>query len=248
MPKRIVMAFALGTLTAAVALAQAPARQRVAPREKPRPRAAVAIIDLRDVAIDKKPPKRLAEPATALRVKPPSHTNAVSAAFSPGQLREVLRDIGLGAVPPNVYARFTPSAMSVPGKGFLFLLVPTWVYPDHVQFFSSGGGGDLTWVYNGPAVVLREPGTYVFDFLVEFNDAPVGTPYTCEAMIGDVPVGDQTVENTGGLQHVLVVKALDAALLALGDAMKSVGIHCFKSSGPQVLAGWTLYLVDVTKL
>jgi hypothetical protein len=247
MTRRILAGFVLLAMTAALALAQVPARRTFPPREKTGLKAAVTVIDLRNVAGEKKPPKRAADPLFSLRKMSGSKPNSAVSTLAPAQLGEALQGAGISVVPSNVYARFTPGQSNAQGKGYMYLLGPDVVYPDHVQFTPSGEQA-FPRMFNGPMVVLREPGTYVFDFLVEFPDAPVGTYYSCIVLVGQNDLQTKAVVKTDGPQHILVVWTLDQDGLALPDDRRSVGIYCYlsRSGGPDV--PWMFYLADVTKI
>ena len=101
---------------------------------------------------------------------------------------------------------------------------------------------------SGAMVVLREPGTYVFDFLIEFPYWPAGTSYNCDVMIGLEAYQTQALTRVEGPQHVLVIWPMDQAMLSLEDRQRSVGIHCYQPGAADELIGWTFYLLDVTKL
>ena len=248
MPKRILVAVVFIALAAQLVLAQQPQlqRQKVAPPAKPKVKTAVTVIDLRNVTADKKPPKRAADPVYSMRMASGPKTTAV-AALPAAQLSEALKGAGISVVPANVYARFTPGQLNVPGKGYLLLAAPYWSYPDRAEFYSSYSGSS-PWIWNGPKVVLREPGTYVFDFLVDYAGAPVGSFYECEVSVGFLGYQVQAIMRTADPQHILVIWPVDQAMISLSDEQRSIGIHCYRSDSRDQLEPWTLYLVDVTKL
>jgi hypothetical protein len=212
---------------------------------KPLPRAAVTVIDLRNVVVDKKPPKREAEPTYSLRMKVGARMNAT--ALNAVQLSEALKGAGISVPPPNVYARLTPGQISAAGKAYMFLMFPSEVYPDRVEFDSSSLGNER-FSTNGPMVVLREAGTYVVDFLVEFPGVPAGLSFECRVMGGLGVLQLQEISAQSGPQHILVVVSQDAFRQGQDDLQKSIGLHCSRSALKDATIGWTLYLVDITKL
>lgn len=248
MSKRFLCALVLVFFAFGLAAAQQPMRQKTAPMAKPRPRSAVTVIDLRNVANEKKPPKRAPEATYSTRMMHGQGSNAAVAALAPMQLSEALRGAGISVTPPNVYARFTPGQTRIPGKGYMYLASADWAFPDHVEFHDFHLDYEGVAPENGPMVVLREPGTYALDFLVEFTHAPVGTPYGCDVLVGSGILQVQALEKTGGPQHIVVIWSLDPAMLGLQDEQRSVGIHCYMTGRSARIVPWTLYLVDVTKL
>jgi len=249
MPRQILFALAFFALAAPITSAQRPQlqRQQISPSEKPKVQTAVTVIDLRQVTAEKKPPKRAADPVYSTRRMSGAGSKSAVAALPLSQLGEALRGVGIGAPPANVYARFTPGQLTVPGKGYMILAAPYWTYPDHAEFYSTAEGG-APMIWNGPAVVLREPGTYVFDFVVEFPTSPSGTFHDCGVQVGFTTYQIQAVESINGPQHILVIWPIGQDMLDLGDELRSVGIHCSKPrAGDQVLT-WKFFLVDVTKL
>jgi len=249
MPRWVIVVLAFFALAAPIASAQRPQlqRQKIAPTEKPKVQTAVTVIDLRNVTADKKPPKRAADPVYSTRLMSGGGSRPAAAALPLSQLGEALKGVGIGAPPANVYARFTPGQPTVPGKGYLLLAAPYWTYPDHAEFYSTAEGG-APMIWNGPAVVLREPGTYVFDFVVEFPTSAPRTFYNCGVQVGFTTYQIQAVENMNGPQHILVIWPIGPDMLDLSDELRSVGIHCSEpGAGGQVLT-WTFYLVDVTKI
>lgn len=247
MPKRIFVAVVFITLAAQIILAQQSKMQKAVPLEKPKVKTAVTVIDLRNVTADKKPPKRAADPSYSMRKMSTGGTKTAVSALAAGELSEALKGAGISVVPSSVYARFTPGQSRVQGKGYMFLAAPYWSYPDRAEFYSSYTGS-APWIWNGPEVVLREPGTYVFDFLVDYTGAPVGSFYECEVHVGFVGYQVQAVMRTGDPQHILVIWPVDQAMISLPDDQRSIGIHCYRSDSREQLEPWTFYLVDVTKL
>lgn len=245
MPKRVLIAMIFIALAAQLVLAQQPKMQRAVPPAKPKPTTAVTVIDLRGLAGEKKPPKREADSAYSMRMMSGTGAKAPTAALAPAQLGAALQEAGISVVPSNLYARLAPGQSSAHGKGYICLLRPEAVYPDRAQF-------PLAWehaapgTYNGPLVVLREPGTYSLDFLVEFTDSPVGGFHNCLVLIGHNDVQMKVVSKTEGPQHIVIVWTMDQERAALPDEARSVGIHCYIHTGSNPT--WTFYLVDVTKL
>lgn len=242
----------LGITVLAIALivpflaGQAPKRIGVAPREKPRLTAAITVIDLRDVASDKKPPKR--EPGQVFlprMMMPGSSPNRPLSGLPPGQLSEALRSAGIGPMATNVYARFTPGQSNLTGKGYLFLAFPAFVFPDHAEF-QSGTRDQFTGNLGGPRVVLRQPGTYTIDFLVEFTAAPAQAFVICQSVVGTAIRQVKTLRAAGGPQHIVMVYTLSPEAAGAPDEDRSIGINCFQEAGPEKTP-WTLYLVDVAK-
>jgi len=244
MAKRIGTVILLVALIAVTAAAQAKRIGKAVPREKPQLTTGVTVIDLRNVTSDKKPPKRSPQQIALPRMMPGTQTNKVLAGLPPAQLGEAFKSAGINAAPANVYARFTPTQVHAAGKGYLYFDAPDFAFPDHVEFHSSFSSEP--WDSNGPCVVLREPGTYVFDFLVEFIGGPPGAEFGCQIMIGPLFPQVQSIKPVSGPQHILVIWNLDPATAALPETDKAIGIHIY----PKLLdrADWTFYLVDVTKL
>lgn len=250
MPKRILLGFVLVALCTALALAQVPInRKAFPPRAKPGPKAAVTVIDLRDTAGDKKPPKRAMDAPVSMRMMPGSGAkgNAAEAlALGPAELGAALQQAGITVAPSGVYARLIPGQSSARGKGYLALMKPDAAFPDHADFTPAPTHNDPG-NFNGPRVVLREPGTYSFDFLVEFANVPVDTFCNCVVLIGQNQMQLKVVRKTEGAQHIVVVWTLSPERAALPDEQRSLGIYCYLPSAAQGVP-WTLYLVDVTKL
>lgn len=171
-------------------------------------------------------------------------SNKILSGLAPAQLNEAFKSAGISAPPASVYARFAPGQLHAAGKGYLYFDAPDFAFPDHVEFHSLYSSEP--WDSNGPLVVLGEPGTYAFDFLVEFVGGPPGAEYGCQIMIGSQFPQIQTIKPTAGPQHILVIWNLDPATAGLPDVEKAIGIHIY----PKLLdrADWTFYLVDVTKL
>lgn len=248
MPKRVLTAVLFIALAAPFVGAQVLGRGKVVPRQKPRLATAVTVIDLRNLADEKKPPKRAPDAFFSPRMRSISSPRASTAALSPMQLSEALQSAGISVVPPNVYARFTPGQSSAHVKGYMYLESPAWVYPDHAEFNLTVEHAPSHENSNGPLVVLREPGTFSFDFLVEFPNAPTGAHVTCCVMSGTSCRQVKLLRAENGVQHVIVIRTLDQAAMDLEDEQRSVGIYCFiEASGPTPLT-WLLYLVDITKL
>jgi len=245
MRRRFGLAILFVVLIAPFLAAQAPKRIRVAPREKPRLGAAVTVIDLRNVFSDKKPPKRGPDQVVLPRMMMPgSSPNRALTGLSSGQLSEALVGAQIGPLATNVYAHFTPGQSYAPGKGYLFLASPVFVFPDHVEFQSVGHSADPS-LADGPKVVLREPGSYTLDFLVEFTGAPPESNMGCYALIGYGIPQVHPVKVASGPQHIVLVFNMDQERAAAPDEARSVGIRCYQS--PTGKTPWTLYLVDVTK-
>lgn len=244
MAKRIGFIVLLVALIAPSAGAQGKRIGKAAPLEKPRLATAVTVIDLRNVTSDKKPPKRSPTQIALPRVMSGAAPNKVLSGLAPAQLNEAFKSAGISAPPANVYARFAPGQLNAIGKGYLYFDAPDFAFPDHVDFHSLFSSEP--WNSNGPLVVLREPGTYAFDFLVEFIGGPPGVEYGCQVRIGSQFPQVQTIKPTAGPQHILVIWNLDPATAGLPDEEKAIGIHVY----PKLLdrADWTFYLVDVTKL
>ncbi len=215
--------------------------------EKAKARSAITVIDLRNVLGDKKPPKREADSTFSMRMMTGPRTGGGKAGLQPRQLGEALQTAGLAVQQPNVYARFTPERSQVPGRGYMFLLYPAAVYPDRVEFQSSSRG-DPSRAENGALVVLREQGTYVLDFLVEFPGVPAGMAFQCVILRGSNTFHMKVVQAEAGPQHILVITNQDAEYQALDDWHKSVGIRCLREGAGSALVPWTLYLVDVNRL
>jgi len=249
MVKRFLILAAILVLGSQVVLAQAVrvGRGRIAPPEKAKVRSAITVIDLRNIAGEKKPPKREADSTFSMRMMTGPRTGGGKVGLQARQLSEALQTAGLAVAQPNVYARFTPERIHVPGKGYMFLVYPAAVYPDRIEFQSTNRG-DPGRAENGPLVVLREQGTYVLDFLVEFPDVPVGAAFQCVILRGANHFHMQVVYAQGGPQHILVIANQDAEYQGLEDWQKSIGIHCLRESAGSALVPWTLYLVDVNKL
>jgi hypothetical protein len=244
MGKRIGAIILLVALVAPFAGAQAKRVGKPVQLEKPRLTAAVTVIDLRNVTSDKKPPKRSPMQIALPRMMSGSTANRALSGLPPAQLNEAFKSAGISAPPANVYARFAPGQLHAAGKGYLYFDAPDFAFPDHVEFHSAYSSEP--WDSNGPMVVLGEPGTYAFDFLVEFVGGPPGAEYGCQIMIGSQFPQVQTIKPTAGPQHILVLWNLDPATAGLPDAEKAIGIHIY----PKLLdrADWTFYLVDVMKL
>ena len=248
MSKRVLVAVLFIALAAPFVGGQVLGRGKAVPRQKPRSATAVTVIDLRNVVDEKKPPKREPDAFFSTRMKSVSNPRASAAALGPMQLSEALRGAGINIEPLNVYARFTPGQPNVYGKGYVYFESPNWVYPDHADFNLMKQRGPGYENPNGPLVVLREPGTYSLDFLVEFPSTPAGAHVTCCVMAGPSCRQVKLLRTEGGLQHVVVIRALDQAAMALDDEMRSVGIYCFTENSSQTPLSWLFYLVDVAKL
>jgi hypothetical protein len=244
MAKRTGIVILLVALIAPFVAAQGKRIGKAVTREKPRLATAVTVIDLRNVTSDKKPPKRSPTQIALPRTMSGSTANKVLTGLAPAELNEAFKSAGISAPPASVYARFAPGQLHAAGKGYLYFDAPDFAFPDHVEFHSLYSSEP--WDSNGPMVVLGEPGTYAFDFLVEFVGGPPGAEYGCQIMIGPQFPQIQTIKPTAGPQHILVIWNLDPATAGLPDAEKAIGIHIY----PRLLdrADWTFYLVDVTKL
>ncbi len=249
MVKRFLMLAALLVLGSQIVLAQAVrvGKGRTLSPEKARVRSAVTVIDLRNVLGDKKPPKREADSAFSMRMMAGPKTGGGKSGLQPRQLGEALQTAGLAVQQPNVYARFTPERIHAPGKGYMFLVYPAAVYPDRVEFESTAYGAPGR-AENGALVVLREPGTYVLDFLVEFPGVPAGMAFQCVILRGANRLHMKVVQAEAGPQHILVITNQDAEYQALDDWHKSVGIRCLREGAGTAGVPWTLYLVDVSRL
>lgn len=248
MSKRVLIAVLFIALAAPFAGAQVLGRGKAVPRQKPRPATAVTVIDLRNLADEKKPPKRGADAFFSPRMKSVSSPRASAAALSPLQMSEALQGAGISVVPPNVYARFTPGQPSAHVKGYMYLESPAWVYPDHAEFSLTAEHAPGQERSGGPSVVLREPGTYALDFLVEFPNAPSGAIIPCCVMTGPSCRQIKHLRAEDGLQHVIIIRTLDQAAMGLEDEKRSVGITCFIETSAPTPLSWLLYMVDVTKL
>jgi hypothetical protein len=244
MAKRIGTVILLVALIGPFAGAQGKRIGKAVTREKPRLATAVTVIDLRNITSDKKPPKRSPAQLALPRMMSVSPANKTLSGLPPAQLNEAFKSAGISAPSANVYARFAPGQLQAAGKGFLYVAAPDFAFPDHIEFHSLYSSEP--WDSNGPLVVLREPGTYAFDFLVEFTGGPPGAAFGCQVRIGSQFPQVQTLDAAGGPQHILVIWNLDPAMAALPDEDKAIGIHIY----PKLLdrADWTFYLVDVTKL
>jgi len=247
MTKRFAMAILIIVLVAPFVAAQAPKRIRVAPRERARLGPAVTVIDLRNVFSDKKPPKRGPDQVVLPRMMMPgSSPNRALTGLTSGQLSEALQGAGIGPMATNVYAHFTPGQSSAAGKGYLFLASPVFVFPDHVEFQSAGRAPNSS-IADGPRVVLREPGTYSLDFLVEFTEAPPDSNMTCYSLMGYGIPHLHPVHVETGPQHIVLLYTLSPEGAGAPDEAKSIGIRCYQSPSGEKTP-WTLYFVDVTKI
>lgn len=246
MTKRIGMAVLAAVLVAPFLAAQAPKRVRVAPREKAGAMAAVTVIDLRDASGEKKPPKR--EPGQVMLPRmmgPGSSPSAPPRGLPPGQLGEALQGAGIGPIAASGFAHLTPGQSYLTGKGYLFLAWPSFVFPDHAEF-QSGARDQFTGNLGGPRVVLRQPGTYTLDFLVEFTAAPPDAFVICQTLVGNAIRKIQTIRAAGGPQHIVVVFTLSPEAAAAADEERSIGVNGFQES-ITAKTPWTFYLVDIAK-
>jgi hypothetical protein len=242
----------IGTIILAFAVilpflaAQAPKRVQVAPRDKLRATAAITVIDLRDVAGDKKPPKR--EPGQVMLPRmmlPGSSPNRPLSGLPISRLSEALQGAGIGPLATNGYAHFTPGQSHLMGKGYLYLSWPTFVFPDHAEF-ESGARDFFTGNLGAPKVVLREPGTYTLDFLVEFPATPPDAMVICQSLLGHSVRQIQHLRAAAGPQHVVLVYSLSSEAAGTPDEERAIGINCFQEVGMEKTP-WTFYLVDITK-
>jgi hypothetical protein len=124
----------------------------------------------------------------------------------------------------------------------MYLVIPSMVYPDRVEFIPYFGG------LGQPTVVLEESGTFVLDFLVEVEGSQTGLEYEWGVVWG----GGMTCQTQmglpqGGPQHVLVVASQEAFASYGANGEMTIGLYCTKP-GQTNPVGWTLYLVDITKL
>jgi hypothetical protein len=245
MNKRFLVTAMLLTFSVLASLAQQSLRKRVTPPEKPRLKSAITVIDLRNVTEAKKPPKREGSPTIALRMM--SGAKPAVAPLAQVQMTEALKGVGIDVTPSNLYLRLTSTQSYVPGKGFLWFEYPTYVYPGEVKFESSYYGVSRT-SSNGAMVTLKEQGTFVLDFLVEFMYAPAGTVFQCAILRGENAIQIQNVVSEAGPQHILVVMNQDAFFQGLDDVSKSIGLHCSREVEREMTIDWLLYLVDITKL
>lgn len=245
MSKRLLCALALVFFVSAFAAGQQVKRARPGRAVRPPAGAAVTVIDLRNVGVNKKPPKREAEPPYSLRMKPGARTNVT--ALNAVQLSQALKGAGVSVPPPNVYARLSPSEISLSGKAYLFLLYPSEVYPDRVGFESSMSGNHA-FSQNGARVMLNEVGTYVIDFLVEFPGPTAGQSCQCEVSGGLGVYQLQEVFEQPGPQHILVVVGPDALGPAQDEWQRSIGIRFYQPAFSDRTVSWMLHLVDITKL
>jgi len=246
MTKRIGIAVLAAVLIVPLLAAQAPKRIRVAPREKAGTMAAVTVIDLRDVLGEKKPPKR--EPGQVIlprMMMPGSSPSAPPRGLPPGQLGQALQDAGIGPVAPNGYAHFTPGQSYATGKGYLFLSWADFVFPDHAEF-QSGARDQYNSNLGGPRVVLRQPGTYTLDFLIEFPTTPADAHLTCQTVVGNSIRKFQLTRTAGTAQHIVLVYILSPEAAGAPDEDRAVGIHCFVEGAPGQTP-WTVYAVDISK-
>ncbi|HSQ79182.1 MAG TPA: hypothetical protein VLN41_01175, partial [Candidatus Bathyarchaeia archaeon] len=221
-------------------------RVRVAPREKALTTAAVTVLDLRGALGEKKPPKR--EPGQVMlprMMMPGSSPSAPRSGLAPAQLGEALRAAGIGPVAPNGYAHFTPGQSYATGKGYLFLSWPAFVFPDHAEF-QSGARDLFNGILGGPKVVLRQPGTYTLDFLVEFTASPPEAMITCQSLIGYGFRQIHHIRAVAGPQHIVVVCTVSAEAAGGPDEERSIGINCFQEAGMDKTP-WTFYGVEISK-
>jgi hypothetical protein len=246
MTKRIGIAVLAAVLVVPLLMAQAPKRVRVAPRERAGTMAAVTIIDLRDVLGEKKPPKR--EPGQVMLPRmmgPGSSPNKTLSGLAPGPLGEALQGAGIGPVAGSGFAHLTPGQSYLTGKGYLFLSWPSFVFPDHAEF-QSGPRDQFTGNLGGPKVVLRQPGTYTLDFLVEFTASPPDALMICQSFVG---YGFRQIHHfraVAGPQHIVVVCTVSPEAAGAPDEDRAFGINCFQEVGLDKTP-WTFYLVDITK-
>lgn len=244
MSQRFLCALVLVFFVFGLAAAQQPMRQKTAPMARPRPRSAVTVIDLRNVANEKKPPKRAPDAGYSLRLKSGSRTNAT--ALTAVQVSEALRGAGINVPPPNVYARLSQSQLSVPGKAFMVIGYPDWVNPDRIEFSTTDKN------YGGPQVevYLEEAGTFVFDFLIELDNRPVGGEYGCR-VLGYNGETELLVHAEGDSepvpQHVLVVMNVPAPSHSIGEGYGRVSLQ-FRPKSDAWRVEWSVFLVDITKL
>ena len=226
--------------------AQAPKRVQVAPRETLRATEAITVIDLRDVAGEKKPPKR--EPGQVMlprMMMSGSSPNRPLSGLPSGRLSEALQGAGIGPLATSGYAHFTPGQSHLTGKGYLYLSWPTFVFPDHAEF-ESGARDYFNGSLGAPKVVLREPGIYTLDFLVEFTASPPDAMIICQSLLGHSVRQIQHFRAVAGPQHVVLVHTLSPEAAGTPDEERAVGISCFQEVGMEKTP-WTFYLVDITK-
>jgi hypothetical protein len=211
------------------------------------------VIDVRNIAVSAPQPGADKQNIFSNKVASPSEPAATFSSLNASELKNILSDSGLQFTPSNLYMRLSPKQISVSGKGYLHPYKPYIVIPNFMIFDEFYTGTDSSC---GIHLVLKEAGTYVLDFLIEFEDGyPVGTVYPCK-VLKSMSSALQTVNvsKADGPQHILVVVNYDgsawgSSVVATGANLNQLyGLRLEKPEGSYYEFRWKFYQVDVTKM
>lgn len=247
MKTRSVVMILVLILSSHLGLAQQPRQVQRRPVERPLLKRNVTVIDIRTAT----PLMAKVRDVKGSRVAmaPPS-PGMVAQALTVAQLRATLHEAGLKDVlPPAEYARFTPTQLSVEGKGSALFEAPLWVDPIQVQFDTSFDDNPYLHIISGPKIALKEAGAFVLDFLIKIQGSQPGNTYRCEVLKGeDVFQQIALTQETQEPQHLLVVFQQGVPTPPVPNPWVGICVHGSGQVTPPDWIRWTLYQVVVTKL
>jgi hypothetical protein len=234
-------------LSAHLGLAQQPRPVQRRPIERPLLKRNALVVDIRSAT------SALAKvrdvKGSRVAIAPPV-PGMVAQALTVAQLQATLHEAGLKDVLPQAeYARFTPTQLSVEGKGYALFEAPLWVDPSQVQFDTSFDDNVYLHIMSGPKIALKEAGAFVLDFLIKIQGSQPGTAYRCDVIKGeDVFQSLALTQETQEPQHLLVVFQQGLSAPPVPNPWVGIRIHGSGQTTPPDWIRWTLYQVVVTKL
>jgi hypothetical protein len=248
MKTRTLIMIVLPVVAVSFGLAQQPRQVQRRPVERPLHKLAVKVIDIRTASAVRA--KVAAVRDARVAVIPMPGQGVVAQALTMGQLKATFHDAGLADIQPtNEYVRFTPTQLSVEGKGHMLCQAPLWAEASHFIFNTSVDENQWYDIHCGPLITLKEPGAFVLDFQIEIQADQPGQNYLCDVIKGkDIFQEITLTQETSGPQHLLVVFQQGAPPPTQIYPWVGIRIRSSVQRNPPDFVRWMLYQVVVTKI